>query len=70
MRVATVMVAAVLLSCSSKNDSEPARPPMTQRQHDSVIGASGIPGAKGITGALKATDAAAARQSVADSIQP
>ena len=68
MRVATVVVAVALLGCSSKTDNTPPRPPMTQRQRDSAIGASGIPGAKGVTGALKATDAAAARQAVADSI--
>ena len=42
---------------------------ITQRQHDSVIGASGLPGAQGIAKAQAAQDSAAARAARLDSIQ-
>ena len=42
---------------------------LTQRQRDSVIGASRLPGAQGIQKAQAAQDSAAARQARTDSIQ-
>ena len=41
---------------------------LTQRQHDSVIGASKLPGAQGISKAQAAQDAANTRTAKADSI--
>ncbi|MDP3775462.1 MAG: hypothetical protein Q8Q85_14480 [Gemmatimonadales bacterium] len=41
---------------------------LTQRQRDSVIGASGLPGAQGISKAQAAQDSANARTARADSI--
>jgi hypothetical protein len=56
---------AGLGACSSKQDTAP---PVTQRQRDSLLGASSLPGAKGVKGALAAQDSAARRKAVLDSI--
>jgi hypothetical protein len=47
---------------------ETRRPHATERQRDSVIGASQLPGAAGVRGALKAGDSAAARNARLDSL--
>jgi hypothetical protein len=65
MRVMMLALALSLVSCTDKPD---ARPPMTQRQRDSAIGASRLPGAQGVRGALRAADSAQARANLADSI--
>jgi hypothetical protein len=57
-----VLIAA---ACTAKGDSVPAG---TERERDSVIGASRLPGAGGVRGALRATDSAAARNARLDSI--
>jgi hypothetical protein len=50
-----------VLSCES-NDSTARRDSLTQRERDSMLGASQLPGAQGVRGALKASDSAAARR--------
>jgi hypothetical protein len=50
-----------VVSCG-KSDSTARRDSLTQRQRDSVLGASRLPGAQGVRGALKASDSAAARR--------
>ena len=50
-----------VLSCGS-NDSTARRDSLTQRERDSMLGASQLPGAQGVRGALKASDSAAARR--------
>ncbi len=40
---------------------KPKAAPLTQRQPDSVIGASGVPGASGIRGAMRVADSQTAR---------
>lgn len=55
------------LACGSGEQTE-AEPALTQRQRDSVIGASSLPGARGVTRALGAADSAAARNSRLDSL--
>lgn len=52
-------------ACSS--DSGQARP-ATQRERDSVLGASKLPGAAGVRGSIRAADSAAARNTRLDSI--
>lgn len=47
---------------------EPPRDTLTQRQRDSVIGASTLPGAAGVNKALGATDSATARNARLDSL--
>ena len=61
-----VTVGLALGACSSKrSDSTPAR---SQRERDSILGASQLPGARGVRGALGAADSAAARNARIDSI--
>ena len=61
-----VMAGLALGACSSKrSDSAPAR---SQRERDSILGASQLPGARGVRGALGAADSAAARNARIDSI--
>jgi hypothetical protein len=62
------LLIACLASCSDKATSPTQRAPLTQRQHDSVLGASGLPGATGIRGALRVSDSAAKRNARLDSI--
>jgi hypothetical protein len=50
-----------VLSCGG-TDSTARRGSLTQRERDSMIGASQLPGAQGVRGALKASDSAAARR--------
>ena len=55
-----------LTACSDERaDSTRAR---SQRERDSVLGASRLPGAQGVRGALGAADSAAARNARLDSI--
>jgi hypothetical protein len=44
--------------------------PVSQRERDSLIGASKLPGAQGVRGALKVADSAAARNTRVDSVDP
>jgi hypothetical protein len=62
-RLIAASVFLVLVACSSK-----PRDTLTQRERDSIIGASKLPNAAGVRGALKAADSAAARRQVEDSI--
>jgi len=48
------------------NKGETRRPETTERQRDSVMGASQLPGAAGVRGALRAGDSAAARNARLD----
>jgi hypothetical protein len=72
-RILLSLVVAVVAGACSDGPSDQATlraDSMTQRQRDSVIGASRLPGAQGVRGALEASDAAAARAAAADSIRP
>ena len=62
-----VLAAAVVIltACQAKKETTP---PVTQRQRDSLIGASSLPGARGVRGALAAQDSATKRKAVLDSI--
>lgn len=55
------------LGCSSQQEQE-APKTLTQRQRDSVVGASSLPGASGVRGALRVADSAAARRALVDSM--
>jgi hypothetical protein len=52
-------------ACTSNNGKGR---PATQRERDSVLGASQLPGAAGVRGALRATDSASARNARLDSV--
>jgi hypothetical protein len=63
MRTLIVMF-VVAAGCTASKDERAAS---TQRERDSVIGASKLPGAGGVRGALRAADSAAARNARRDS---
>jgi hypothetical protein len=66
MRILTtlVLLATGLAACkASSSTSHPA----TERERDSVIGASQLPGAQGVRGALRVSDSATARRAREDS---
>jgi len=56
-----------LLAGACTSDSGQARP-ATQRERDSVLGASTLPGAGGVRGALRTADSATARNAWLDSV--
>ncbi|HET9066143.1 MAG TPA: hypothetical protein VFN22_10035 [Gemmatimonadales bacterium] len=56
------VLALFLIGCSEPPPDPAQRDSAQQRQHDSMIGASGLPGASGVHGALRAADSAAARR--------
>jgi hypothetical protein len=68
MRLVFLLAAGMLLvlACSGGHDKD--RPPVTERERDSVIGSSRLPGAQGVGRALRASDSAGARRAVEDSI--
>lgn len=59
-------IALVVTGCSSQ-ENKPSRA-SSQRERDSILGASRLPGAQGVRGALGASDSAAARNARLDSI--
>jgi hypothetical protein len=69
MRLARSAFPFVLLAvaaCSSPGQGE--KRPGTERERDSILGASQFPGARGVRGALGASDSADARNARLDSI--
>lgn len=71
MRYGLVLLCVLLLSACTKTgrSGRAAADTLSERQRDSVLGASKVPGAPGIKGALRAQDSAAARNARLDSIQ-
>ncbi len=67
MRNALCLTLVVLAACSSKKTGGNNRDTMTQRQKDSVFGASGVPGASAINKAQAAADSLNAARKRADS---
>jgi hypothetical protein len=61
------LVLVAILACGGKPD-EPPKPQPTQRQRDSIIGASSLPGAGGVRGAMAASDTTRRRNARLDSI--
>ena len=62
--VATSLLVGVL-SCGDRQAGA-HQDALTQRQRDSMIGASQLPGAQGVRGALRVSDSAAARRARED----
>jgi hypothetical protein len=58
------------LGCSQPADRPNARNDRSQRQRDSVLGASRLPGAAGVRRALEVSDSGAVRRSREDSVTP
>jgi hypothetical protein len=61
-----VLTALALAGCAGGGEPKPAVQ-KTERERDSVLGASKIPGARGVGAALKVSDSAAARRAREDS---
>jgi hypothetical protein len=61
MRTLLILL-ALSTGVSSCRRTGSAPPPATEREPDSIIGASQLPGAQGVRGALRASDSAAARR--------
>lgn len=66
MRTLTTLVALIIGLTGCRTSSSAAHP-TTERERDSVIGASQLPGAQGVRGALRVSDSAAARRAREDS---
>ena len=66
--VALVAVVLCLAACG-KDDTDVNKRVLTQREKDSILGASQIPGAKAVNRALKSADSANARQTRLDSAE-
>jgi hypothetical protein len=60
-----VALMLAIAACAPKSESPRAK---SQRERDSVLGASRLPGAQGVRGALGASDSAAARNARIDSV--
>ena len=72
MRYATIAVCLGIAACAGGGKSAATArdtTALTQRQRDSVIGASKLPGAQGIQKAQRAQDSLAARAARIDSVQ-
>ena len=63
---AALVLLLVSTGCGPANDT--AKRPRTERERDSVIGASRLPGATGVRGALRTQDSAAAQNARLDSV--
>jgi hypothetical protein len=63
--LAFLLLFVVPAGCTPKDDGKPTR---TERERDSILGASQLPGARGVRGALGASDSAAARNARLDSV--
>jgi hypothetical protein len=66
--VALVAVVLCLAACG-KDDADVNKRVLTQREKDSILGASQIPGARAVKRALGSADSANARQSRLDSAE-
>jgi hypothetical protein len=63
--LAPLVVLLISAACSSHTHS---KRPATERERDSVLGASQLPGATGVRGAMRAQDSAAAQNVRLDSV--
>lgn len=69
-RTGLILACVALVSCSSGEPQDAAvdRDTLTQRQRDSIFGASSIPGASSVQRALEAADVADDRAARLDSV--
>jgi hypothetical protein len=68
MRLALLWIVVPIALSACLADHGDRRAPATERERDSVIGASRLPGAKGVQGALRVSDSADSRRVREDSI--
>jgi hypothetical protein len=55
------VIVGLAIAAMSCRRADPEPPPASERERDSIIGASQLPGAQGVRGALRASDSAQAR---------
>ena len=67
MRVLMLLSLGLAMTTGCNRSSDDTRPARTERERDSVLGASRIPGATGVRGALRVSDSAEARNARIDS---
>jgi hypothetical protein len=68
MRLILLLAGGMVILSACGGGDESNRATATDRQRDSVIGASRLPGAQGVGRALQATDSASSRRALEDSI--
>ena len=68
-RIGLVIVALTIGVAGCAKDEPDARRDLSQREKDSILGASQIPGAKAVKRAMTSADSAAARQARLDSAE-
>jgi hypothetical protein len=68
MRLALLWIAVPIALAACRADHAERGAPATERERDSVIGASKLPGARGVQGALRVSDSADSRRVREDSI--
>jgi hypothetical protein len=66
--VGLVLVVALESGCRPGQDEAQDKHPRTERERDSIIGASRLPGATGVRRAMAEQDSAATRNSRLDSV--
>jgi hypothetical protein len=64
----SILVGLLLAAAACSSQESRSSKVRSQRERDSVLGASQLPGAQGVRGALGAADSAAARNARVDSI--
>ena len=65
LATATVLLLLSILSCAPRS-GQASRPPLTERQRDSVLARSSLPGASVVGRAMEVSDRAADRAAGAD----
>ena len=66
--LATLLLFISFAGCRPKEDGEGGKHVRSERERDSILGASRLPGARGVRGALGVSDSAAARNARLDSV--
>jgi len=56
-----IVLAGAIPGCAPQEEPPTKRAPLTERERDSTLGASGLPGGAAVTKALAVSDTAAAR---------
>lgn len=68
MRLFLLLAGGIVMVSACAGGGDKNRVPATERQRDSVIGASRLSGAQGVDRALQASDSATSRRALEDSI--
>jgi hypothetical protein len=62
-----LLASSILVALTACHSNAPPKAARSERERDSVIGASQLPGARGVQGALRVSDSAMSHQSKVDS---